>query len=79
MSTIAIPGVTQPGTLQWLNPDALYRRLIRVRGSAMAATARKHCQFGNLGRNALRGPDFLWSDFYLTKWFPLTEQCEAAV
>ena len=49
------------------------RRLIRVPGSAMAATARRHCQFGNLGRNALRGPDFLWSDFYLTKWFSLTE------
>ena len=32
-----------------------------------------NCQFGNLGRNALRGPDFFWSDFYLTKWFPLTE------
>jgi len=32
------------------------------------------CQFGNLGRNALRGPDFAWSDFYLTKWFPLTER-----
>jgi len=24
--------------------------------------------------NALRGPDFFWSDFYLTKWFPLTER-----
>jgi hypothetical protein len=34
----------------------------------------KNCQFGNLGRNALRGPDFTWSDFYLTKWFPLTER-----
>jgi hypothetical protein len=29
------------------------------------------CQFGNLGRNALRGPDFVWSDLYLTKWFPI--------
>ena len=34
----------------------------------------KNCQFGNLGRNALRGPNFTWSDFYLTKWFPLTER-----
>ena len=33
----------------------------------------RHCQFGNLGRNSLRGPDFIWSDFYLTKWFPLTD------
>jgi hypothetical protein len=30
-------------------------------------------QFGNLARNALRGPDFVWNDFYLTKWFPVTE------
>jgi hypothetical protein len=26
-----------------------------------------------MGRNALRGPDFFWSDFYLTKSFALTE------
>jgi hypothetical protein len=34
----------------------------------------RNCQFGTLGRNALRGPDFVWSDFYVTKRFPLTEQ-----
>lgn len=34
----------------------------------------QNCQFGNLGRNTLRGPNFTWSDFYLTKWFPLTER-----
>jgi hypothetical protein len=34
----------------------------------------QNCQFGNLGRNALRGPQFFWSDFYLTKWFPITER-----
>ena len=28
---------------------------------------------GNLARNALRGPDFVWNDFYLTKWFPVSE------
>jgi hypothetical protein len=33
----------------------------------------QHCQFGNVSHNSLRGPDFLRSDFYLTKWFPLTE------
>lgn len=21
----------------------------------------------------MRGPDFFWNDFYLTKWFPVTE------
>jgi hypothetical protein len=33
----------------------------------------QNCQFGTLGRNPLRGPDFVWSDLYITKWFPLTE------
>ena len=70
-----IPGVTQPGTVQWLNPECLrLRPWIRAPARAMAATVRRTCQFGNLGRNALRGPDFAWSDFYLTKWFPLTER-----
>jgi hypothetical protein len=42
-------------------------------GSCYGGDSQQNCQFSNLGRNALRGPDFLWSDFYLTKWFPLTE------
>jgi len=36
----------------------------------------RNCQFGNLGRNALRGPDFIWSDFYITKRFPVTERLQ---
>ncbi len=55
-------------------PMLLSRPWIRVLGRASGATALLNCQFGNLGRNALRGPDFAWSDFYLTKWFPLTER-----
>ena len=31
-------------------------------------------QFGAQGRKAPRGPDFAWSDFYLTKWFAVTER-----
>jgi hypothetical protein len=78
-----IPGVTQPGTLQWLNPDAFVSTVdpsaqiingeVVPAGSCYGGDSPQNCQFGNLGRNALRGPDFLWSDFYLTKWFPLTE------
>jgi hypothetical protein len=82
-----IPGVTQPGTLQWLNPDAFVSavdpgeqtintngQVVTVpAGSCYSGDSPQNCQFGNLGRNSLRGPDFLWSDFYLTKWFPLTE------
>ena len=43
-------------------------------GACLGGDSPRNCQFGNLGRNALRGPNFAWSDFYLTKWFPLTEQ-----
>ncbi len=74
-----IAGVTQPGTLQWLNPDAFVSAVDPSTGLAMAATDPQNCQFGNLGRNALRGPDFFWSDFYLTKWFPLTERAKLRV
>ncbi|MGO9403865.1 MAG: carboxypeptidase regulatory-like domain-containing protein [Terriglobales bacterium] len=68
-----IPGVTQAGTLQWLNPDAFVSAVDPSTGQCYGGDSPQTCQFGNLGRNALRGPDFLWSDFYLTKWFPLTE------
>ena len=68
-----IPGVTQPGTLQWLNPDAFVSAVDPSTGECYGGDSPQNCQFGNLGRNSLRGPDFLWSDFYLTKWFPLTE------
>jgi len=72
-----IPGVTQPGTLQWLNPDAFVSAVDpstgQCYGDVNGVPDPQHCQFGNLGRNSLRGPDFLWSDFYLTKWFSLSE------
>jgi Carboxypeptidase regulatory-like domain len=68
-----IPGVTQAGTLQWLNPDALVSAVDPSTGQCYGGDSPQTCQFGSLGRNALRGPNFLWSDFYLTKFFPLTE------
>jgi hypothetical protein len=68
-----IPGVTQAGTLQWLNPDAFVSAVDPSTGQCNGGDSAQNCQFGNLGRNALRGPDFLWSDFYLTKWFLLSE------
>ncbi len=68
-----IPGVTQAGTLQWLNPDAFASAVDPGTGQCYGGDSAQNCQFGNLGRNALRGPDFVWSDFYLTKWFPLSE------
>jgi hypothetical protein len=78
---------TQPGTIQWLNPNAFVSAVdpsaqtINGNGQAVNIPAGscdggdtpQNCQFGNLARNSLRGPDFVWNDLYLTKWFPLTE------
>jgi hypothetical protein len=69
----SIPGVTQPGTIQWLNPDAFVSTVDPSTGACAGGDSVQNCQFGNLGRNALRGPDFVWSDFYLTKWFKISE------
>jgi hypothetical protein len=67
-------GITQPGTIQWLNPDAFVSAVDPSTGACYGGDNPQHCQFGNLGRNALRGPDLVWNDFYLTKWFPMTER-----
>jgi hypothetical protein len=69
-----IPGITQPGTVQWLNPNAFVSTVDPSTGACLGGVSLENCQFGNLGRNALRGPDFLWSDLYITKWFALTER-----
>jgi len=71
-----IAGVTQPGTIQWLNPNAFTSTVDPSTGACVGGDSRTTCQFGNLGRNALRGPQFVWNDFYLTKWFPLTERAK---
>ncbi len=69
-----IAGVTQPGTIQWLNPDAFISAVDPSTGACTGGDSVTHCQFGDLGRNSLRGPDFFWSDFFLTKRFRLTEK-----
>jgi Carboxypeptidase regulatory-like domain len=69
-----IPGVTQPGTVPWLNPNAFVSSVDPSTGACNGSDSVETCQFGNLGRNALRGPDFVWSDLYLTKWFFLSER-----
>ncbi len=74
-----IPGVTQPGTIQWLNPNAFVSVVDPSTGACAGGDIPANCQFGNLGRNALRGPDFLWSDLYITKWFQLTEHVKLRI
>jgi hypothetical protein len=75
----AIPGVTQPGTIQWLNPNAFVSSVDPTTGACAGGDTPQKCQFGNLGRNALRGPDFTWSDLYLSKWFILSERVKLRV
>ncbi len=75
----SISGVTQPGTLQWLNPDAFVSTVDPTTGACFGGDTPQNCQFGNLGRNSLRGPNFTWSDFYLTKFFALTEHVKLRV
>jgi carboxypeptidase family protein len=69
-----IPGITQPGTIQWLNPQAFLSAVDPSTGACNGGDSPQNCQFGNLGRNSLHGPDFVWNDFYLTKWFAVTEE-----
>jgi Carboxypeptidase regulatory-like domain len=69
-----IPGITQPGTIQWLNPDAFVSTVDPSTGACLGGDTPQTCQFGTSGRNAFRGPEFFWSDFCLTKWFPLGER-----
>ena len=71
-----IAGVSQPGTLQWLNPDAFSSSVDPSTGACYGGDSAQNCQFGNLGRNSLRGPDFVWNDFYLTKSFNLREHAK---
>ena len=75
----SIPGVTQPGTIQWLNPDAFVSAVDTNTGACTGGDSPQTCQFGDLGRNALRGPDFIWSDLYLTKWFRISEHVKLRI
>jgi len=75
----SVSSVTQPGTIQWLNPDAFVSAIDPSTGACNGGDDAQNCQFGDLGRNALRGPDFVWNDFYVTKWFQLTDRLRLRV
>jgi hypothetical protein len=74
-----IRGVTQAGTIPWLNPNAFVSAVDPGTGACAGRDSARNCQFGNLGRNALLGPDFVWSDFYITRWFPLGERVKLRI
>jgi hypothetical protein len=69
----AYSGVTVAGTKQWLNPDAFVSVVDPTTGACTGGDSPSNCQFGNSGRNTLRGPYFVDSDFYLSRRFPMTD------
>jgi hypothetical protein len=75
------PEVTNAGTLQWLNPNAFVSVVDPSTGDCYSGTAgvapaqdtAAICQFGNSGRNSVRGPHFTYSDIYITKTFAIKD------
>ena len=69
----SIAGVTVPGTKQWLNPDAFISVVDPATGACTGGDSSMHCQFGDSGRNSVRGPHYTNSDIYIMKTFPIRE------
>ncbi|MGD1106994.1 MAG: carboxypeptidase-like regulatory domain-containing protein [Terracidiphilus sp.] len=73
------PGVTVAGTRQWLNPGAFISVVDPTTGACYTGMLGVQndnptiCQFGNSGRNSVRGPHFTYSDMYITKSIPIRE------
>jgi hypothetical protein len=68
-----VVGVTVAGTKQWLNPDAFVSVVDPTTGACAGGDSQANCQFGNSGRNSVRGPHYTNSDIYITKTFPIKE------
>ncbi len=69
-----IPGVTLPGTIQWLNPDAFQSVIDPSTGTCFPTTNVQNCQDGNTARNEFRAPGFKWTDFDIGKRFKISER-----
>ena len=66
-------GVTVAGTKQWLNPAAFTSVVDPATGACTGGDSVANCQFGDAGRNSVRGPRYVNSDVYVTKRFALRE------
>jgi hypothetical protein len=69
----AVAGVTVAGTKQWLNPEAFVSVTDPTTGACVGGDLPGTCQFGNSGRNSVRGPFYTGSDLYITRTFPIKE------
>jgi len=65
--------VTVAGTKQWLNPNAFASVVDPATGACTGGDSPINCQFGNSGRNSVRGPHYTSSDIYISKTFPIRE------
>jgi hypothetical protein len=76
-----IAAVTVAGTKQWLNPNAFISTVDPTTGDCYTGQVGVAppvdnpaiCQFGNSGRNSVRGPHFTDSDINITKTFPIRD------
>jgi Carboxypeptidase regulatory-like domain len=68
-----VSGVTQTGSLQWLNPDAFASVVDPSTGACAGGDSPVNCQFGDSRRNNYRGPHFTYSELYVTKKIKMTE------
>jgi hypothetical protein len=62
------------GTRPWLNPNAFVSVVDPTTGGCTNGDSLANCQFGNSGRNTVRGPHFTDSDIYLSRRFSIWEQ-----
>ena len=72
-TTANIPGVTRPGTIQWLNPNAFQSVFDATTRTCFPTTNVQNCQDGNSGRNQFRAPGFKWTDLNVGKRFKIHE------
>jgi carboxypeptidase family protein len=76
----SISGVTQPGSVQWLNPDAFVAVIDPVTFQCVdphtfaVGNNPQSCRQGNAARNLVSAPGFTWFDFSVAKGFKLTER-----
>jgi hypothetical protein len=68
-----VAGVTQPGTIQWLNPDAFVSAVDPARAPVTAATIRRTASSAIWGATACAAPILCGAIFYVTRRFRLRE------
>ena len=79
------PGVTVSGTKQWLNPAAFVSTVDPTTGACYTGVLGAQndnpaiCQFGDSGRNSVRGPHFVDSDIDITKTFSIREEIKLRI